>query len=119
MAARRPASTSRAPADVGRPAGASFAQRVHAAVAAIPAGRVATYGDVAAAAGRPRAARAVGTLMANGTPPGLPCHRVVAAGGALGGYGGHESMKAALLRAEGVRVTGRRIADFASRRWTM
>ena len=57
--------------------------------------------------------------MANGTPPGLPCHRVVAAGGALGGYGGHESMKAALLRAEGVRVTGRRIADFASRRWTM
>jgi len=96
-----------------------FAQRVLAAVAAIPAGRVATYGDVAAAAGRPRAARAVGTLMASGTPPGLPCHRVVAAGGALGGYGGHESMKAALLRAEGVRVTGRRIADFAARRWTV
>ncbi len=93
-----------------------FADRVFAAVRAIPAGRVSTYGDVAAAAGRPGAARAVGTLMAN-SGGGLPAHRVVAAGGKLGGYGGHEAEKAALLRAEGVGVVGRRIRQFAQVRW--
>ncbi|MCC6162007.1 MAG: MGMT family protein [Acidobacteria bacterium] len=91
----------------------SFADRVYAVVRAIPSGRVATYGDVAEAAGRPGAARAVGTLMATSGPRRLPAHRVVAAGGALGGYGGHQSEKAALLRAEGVVVVGRRIREFA------
>lgn len=95
----------------------SFRDRVYDAVRAIPTGRVATYGDVAAAAGRPRAARAVGTLMASSAPRGLPAHRVVAAGGALGGYGGREGEKAALLRAEGVTVVGRRIRGFAAVRW--
>ncbi len=95
----------------------TFADRVYAAVRAIPQGRVATYGDVAEAAGKPGAARAVGTLMANGAPD-VPAHRVVAAGGALGGYGGHESLKASLLRAEGVTVVGRRIRAFAAIRWT-
>ena len=57
-----------------------FAGRVLAAVRRIPAGRVATYGDVAAAAGRPRAARAGGTLMRGCSAPGVPCHRVIAAG---------------------------------------
>ncbi len=95
----------------------SFTDRVYDAVRAIPAGRVATYGDVAAAAGRPGAARAVGTLMATSGPRRLPAHRVVAAGGALGGYGGHESEKAALLRAEGLTVLGRRIRNFAAVRW--
>lgn len=95
----------------------SFADRVYDAVRAIPAGRVATYGDVAAAAGRPGAARAVGTLMANCGPHRVPAHRVVAAGGALGGYGGHEGEKAALLRAEGITVVGRRIRSFAAVRW--
>ena len=95
----------------------TFADRVYDAVRAIPAGRVSTYGDVAAAAGKPRAARAVGTLMANCGPRRVPAHRVVAAGGALGGYGGYESEKAALLRAEGVTVVGRRIRGFAAIRW--
>jgi O-6-methylguanine DNA methyltransferase len=94
-----------------------FADRVFDAVRAIPSGRVATYGDVAAAAGRPGAARAVGTLMANAGPRRIPAHRVVAAGGALGGYGGHEAEKAALLRAEGLTVVGRRIRHFAVVRW--
>lgn len=93
-----------------------FADRVFAAVRAIPAGRVSTYGDVAAAAGRPGAARAGGTLMAT-SGGGLPAHRVVAAGGKLGGYGGYEAEKAALLRAEGVVVVGRRIRQFAQVRW--
>jgi O-6-methylguanine DNA methyltransferase len=96
-----------------------FADRVFDAVRAIPAGRVATYGDVAAAAGRPGAARAVGTLMANCGPRQIPAHRVVAAGGALGGYGGHESLKASLLRAEGLTVVGRRIRDFAAVRFNL
>jgi methylated-DNA-[protein]-cysteine S-methyltransferase len=49
---------------------------------------VATYGDVAAAAGAPRAARAVGNIMKGCRAPGIPCHRVIAADGGLGGYGG-------------------------------
>jgi O-6-methylguanine DNA methyltransferase len=102
---------------VTAPAPKLFADRVFDAVRAIPAGRVSTYGDVATAAGRPGAARAVGTLMANSGPRRLPAHRVVAAGGVLGGYGGHEAEKAALLRAEGVTVVGRRIRGFASLRW--
>ena len=96
----------------------TFTDRVYDAVRAIPSGRVSTYGDVAAAAGRPRAARAVGTLMANCGQRRIPAHRVVAAGGLLGGYGGQETTKAALLRAEGIVVVGRRIRQFAAIRWT-
>ena len=55
-----------------------------AVVRRIPRGRVATYGDVATLAGRPRAWRAVGTHMRDCKDPGVPCHRVVGAGGALG-----------------------------------
>ncbi len=49
--------------------------------------------------------------------PGLPYHRVVAAGGRLGGYGGNEGLKRALLVAEGVIVSGRRIRDFDRKRY--
>jgi O-6-methylguanine DNA methyltransferase len=90
-----------------------FPDRVLSVVSRIPPGRVLTYGDVAALAGRSGAARAVGQLMSRAPRPGLPYHRVVAAGGRLGGYGGAEGMKAALLRAEGVVVRGSRIVDFA------
>jgi methylated-DNA-[protein]-cysteine S-methyltransferase len=95
-----------------------FAARVLQAVSRIPAGRVATYGDIARLAGRPGAARAVGTLMRTSKRPGLPYHRVVAAGGALGGYGGHAEMKAALLAAEGLMVRRGRILDFAQHHWS-
>ena len=78
---------------------------------------MATYGDVAAMAGRPRAARAVGNIMRECREAGVPCHRVVGAGGALGGYGGNLELKRALLRAEGIVVFGRRIRAFASARW--
>lgn len=94
-----------------------FARRVLAAVRRIPTGRVATYGDIAAMAGRPRAWRAVGSIMRGCTAAGVPCHRVIAAAGRLGGYGGNEAMKGALLRAEGVLVSGSRVRDFAARRW--
>jgi len=95
-----------------------FRQRVLAAVRRIPPGRVATYGDVAAAAGAPRAARAVGNIMRGCGVPGVPCHRVVAAAGRLGGYGGSEGLKRALLRAEGVIVSGVRIREFDQKRYT-
>jgi O-6-methylguanine DNA methyltransferase len=75
----------------------------------IPPGRVATYGDVAEMAGRPRAARAVGNIMRGCGRPDIPAHRVIAAGGRLGGYGGSEQLKRSLLMAEGVAVRGSRI----------
>jgi O-6-methylguanine DNA methyltransferase len=95
----------------------TFRRAVLSVVRRIPAGRVATYGDVAALAGRPRASRAVGNIMGTCRTPGVPCHRVVAAGGRLGGYGGSEGLKGELLRAEGVRVVGRRIRAFDTCRW--
>jgi O-6-methylguanine DNA methyltransferase len=83
----------------------------------IPAGRVATYGDVAALAGRPRAARAVGNIMRGCRRQDVPCHRVVAAAGKLGGYGGNLELKRALLRAEGLQVSGSTIRQFRAKRW--
>jgi O-6-methylguanine DNA methyltransferase len=73
-----------------------FAEAVLRVTRRIPPGRVATYGDVAAMAGRPRAARAVGNIMRGCGDRSVPCHRVVGAGGALGGYGGQEAMKRAI-----------------------
>ncbi len=96
---------------------ARFYGRVLAAVRRIPPGRVATYGDVARAAGVPRAARAVGNIMRTSHVPGLPYHRVIAAGGRLGGYGGNEGLKRALLAAEGILVSGKRIRDFDRKRF--
>ena len=97
-----------------------FRLQVLAVVRRIPPGRVATYGDVAAATGHPRAHRAVGNIMRACPDPAVPCHRVVGAGGALGGYGGNLSLKRALLRAEGHEVGGgrtARIARFRDIRW--
>ncbi len=86
-------------------------------VSRIPAGRVATYGDVARLAGKPGAARAVGNVMARATRPGVPYHRVIAAGGRLGGYS-QLALKRSLLAAEGLEVTARAVRDFARVRWT-
>ena len=95
----------------------SFQARVRSVVRRIPSGRVATYGDVAAAAGRPRAHRAVGNIMRNCGDSSIPCHRVIAAGGKLGGYGRDVFAKRALLVSEGLVVSGGRVRDFAERRW--
>jgi methylated-DNA-[protein]-cysteine S-methyltransferase len=67
----------------------------------IPYGELWTYGDVAAAAGRPGAARASGSTLAH-SPIEIfvPCHRVVPAGPGLGSYGGDEDRRARLLRLE-------------------
>jgi methylated-DNA-[protein]-cysteine S-methyltransferase len=71
-------------------------------------GETVSYGELAEMAGRPRAARAVGTAMrSNPLPFVVPCHRVVAAGGRIGGYGGGRNavdLKRALLAREGVTL---------------
>ncbi|MGZ4277029.1 MAG: methylated-DNA--[protein]-cysteine S-methyltransferase, partial [Solirubrobacteraceae bacterium] len=68
---------------------ATFGRAILQATARIPFGRVATYGEVAAQAGNPKAARAAGrALGANPIPIVVPCHRVVGAGGRLTGYTG-------------------------------
>jgi methylated-DNA-[protein]-cysteine S-methyltransferase len=95
-----------------------FPSRVLSLVRRIPAGRVATYGDIARMAGHPGAARAVGNVMRNCNRPDVPCHRVIAAGGRLGGYGGREVLKRALLVAEGVTVAGMRVRSLSRVRWT-
>ena len=68
----------------------------------IPYGELATYGDMAAAAGSLRGGRAAGNAL-NRCPVELfvPCHRVVHAGGTIGGYGRYEDRKRWLLRHEG------------------
>ena len=75
-----------------------FQDRVLMAAAGIPLGEVRTYGQVAALAGNPKAARATGrALGANPIPIVLPCHRVVAADGRLHGYAGGLDSKRLLL----------------------
>lgn len=80
-------------------------------------GRVTTYGAVARLAGKPRAARAVGNIMRDARVPHLPYHRVVAAGGLLGGYGGSISLKRALLAAEGLTLSSTRVRHFDQVKW--
>lgn len=78
-----------------------FRARVYEEVSRIPAGQTRSYADVAAAAGNPRAARAVGTAMAtNPFPIVVPCHRVVRADGSLGEFGGGVKLKERMLTIE-------------------
>ncbi|MCA9341651.1 methylated-DNA--[protein]-cysteine S-methyltransferase [Candidatus Saccharibacteria bacterium] len=95
-----------------------FKQRVYNIVAQIPEGRVMTYGDVAALAGSPNAARQVGGLAHFG-PTNIPWHRVVNRHGdcASGYYGGKEGHKLA-LESEGHTVDNYRVVDFSTSRWT-
>ena len=87
-------------------------RRIYEAVKRIPKGRVATYGTVAAMAGEPKMARAVGNaLHKNPDPASIPCHRVVNSKGQLSGsfaFGGAE-VQADRLRAEGVEVVDNQV----------
>jgi methylated-DNA-[protein]-cysteine S-methyltransferase len=83
---------------------APFTVPVLRELARVPYGATTTYGELAARVGRPRAARAVGTVMnRNRIPIVLPCHRVVGATGDLVGYAGGLERKIALLELEGAR----------------
>ena len=82
-----------------------FHQEVLRATARIPRGEVRTYGELAEAVGRPRAARAVGTAMArNPVPLLVPCHRVVPSSGGVGKFGFGSDLKAKLLANEGAAI---------------
>ncbi len=80
----------------------TFKERVLTVVRTIPAGMVMSYKEVALEAGSPRAYRAVGTIMANNHDPTVPCHRVIASDGSLGGYNRGIAFKKKLLEKEGV-----------------
>lgn len=81
--------------------GSPFYREVWAALQKVPFGRTVTYGELAAAAGNPRAVRAVGGAMgANVLPLLIPCHRVVASGGKLGGFSYGPDWKKWLLELE-------------------
>jgi methylated-DNA-[protein]-cysteine S-methyltransferase len=78
-----------------------FAREILERLARVPYGQVTTYGSLAAEAGKPRAARAVGMVMnRNPIPIVLPCHRVVGSTGSLVGYGGGLERKRLLLDLE-------------------
>ena len=85
--------------------GTDFQRAVWRELQKIPYGRTVSYGEIAVRLGKPGAMRAVGGANgANPLPIIIPCHRVVAASGGLGGYGGGLDVKRALLRLEGVTL---------------
>lgn len=82
--------------------GTAFQRKVWKAIARIPFGKVKSYGEIAREIGSPGAARAVGAACgANPLPLFVPCHRVVASNGELGGFSGGLGVKKKLLRLEG------------------
>jgi methylated-DNA-[protein]-cysteine S-methyltransferase len=85
-----------------------FVRSVLEATARVPSGGWSTYSGIAGEIGKPAAARAVGNALgANPIPIVVPCHRILAAGGRIGGYGGgreHLPIKRTLLALEGVQV---------------
>ena len=84
--------------------GTDFEKAVWRSVAQIPYGAIASYRDVAAEAGRPRAYRAAGNAVGkNRFMIVVPCHRVIKSDGSLGGFGGRPDIKKFLLRLEGLK----------------
>jgi methylated-DNA-[protein]-cysteine S-methyltransferase len=91
-----------------------FLRDVYAALVKVPYGATVTYGELARLAGHPTKARAVGLAMhRNPTPIFVPCHRVVQAGGGLGGWSGPDGWKEALLALEGAVPRPRVVASGA------
>ena len=90
----------------------SFKEKIYEFTKMIPQGKVATYGQLAKLAGKPKAARAVGGFMrTNPDAPRTPCHRVVARDGSLTGYSAGEgiSTKRKMLEKEGVLFIGNKV----------
>ena len=95
--------------DLSGPGGSAFQRAVRRELRRVRFGQVVTYGELARRCGRPGAARAVGrALAANPAPLLVPCHRVAASGGRLGGFSAGLQWKRRLLEHEGwiVRATG-------------
>jgi methylated-DNA-[protein]-cysteine S-methyltransferase len=82
-----------------------FARSVYEVLLSVPPGETVAYGELAEMAGYPRAARAVGNVMAaNPIPVVVPCHRVIRADGSLGNYGDDPAWKSRLLEHERAEV---------------
>ena len=80
----------------------TFSDKVRDIVRKIPKGKTMTYKQVAAKAGNPNAARAVGAVMRTNYDEGIPCHRVIASDGSMRGYNrGGVSAKSEILKREG------------------
>lgn len=95
-----------------------FRDNFYELVEQIPEGKVTTYGDLAAALGDKRAARAVGRMLnKNPRPIVVPCHRVVRSDGSIGGYANGVDKKIELLENEGVEVDDNRIKNFKQKRF--
>jgi methylated-DNA-protein-cysteine methyltransferase related protein len=96
----------------------SFTEKVYEISKKIPKGRVATYSQIAALVGSPKASRAVGCAMKNNPHmPIVPCHRVVSSTGKLTGYSaGGISVKKAMLLEEGVYFVGDKV-DLSKSQW--
>ncbi len=97
----------------------TFQDRVYEITKKIPQGKVATYGQIAALAGSPKAVRAVGMCMkTNPNAPIVPCHRVVASNGSLTGYSAGEgiSTKKVMLESEGVFFKKEKV-DLSRSQW--
>jgi methylated-DNA-[protein]-cysteine S-methyltransferase len=89
-------------------AASPFQQKVLSKLQEVPRGAVISYQALGAAAGAPKGARAVGNAMHNNPVPiYVPCHRVIASDGGLGGYGGGALRKLQLLRSEGFALGDR------------
>ena len=94
-----------------------FRRDVERLTAQVPAGKVTTYGDLAALAGHPYAARIVGGMAHHGDIE-LPWYRLVNRfGGLAAGYPGGREVQAAQLEAEGIVITDLTVTDFKERRW--
>ncbi len=99
---------------------ASLRDRVYVLMSELPEGKVTTYGDLAAMAGHPYAARIVGGI-AHGGPVDLPWHRLVNAKGGLAvGFPGGQEVQKQLLEQDGIYCDEHwQIIDFEERRWRL
>ena len=92
-------------------------QDVYVLLSKIPPGRVSTYGDIAKALGHPKAARAIGRIIANNPNPiSIPCHRVVKSNGEIGGFTYGEQRKREILEKEGIKFQNRIVENFEEQR---
>ncbi|HYT02727.1 MAG TPA: MGMT family protein [Candidatus Acidoferrum sp.] len=92
-------------------------QDVYVLLSKIPSGKVSTYGDIAKALGHPKAARAIGRIIANNPNPiSIPCHRVVKSNGEIGGFAYGEQMKREILEKEGIKFQDRIVENFEEQR---
>ena len=95
-------------------------EEVYALLSKIPLGKVSTYGDIARALGHPRAARAVGRIIANNPNPiSIPCHRVVKSNGEIGGFAYGQQRKKEILEKEGIRFQDQIVENFEEKRLSL